>query len=164
MIDSPSPSSGRSAPSSSYYANDRKDIFFYQADDDHYVPRAVLIDLEPRVCARERWGQRRKVQSLQTPTVLMSLLTESRSSMASANPSTRIYSTRRTSGCTQKVPEPETTGPRVRAKQPCPRWYWLPAPLTVASGYQHGEEKQEEIIDMISREVDGCDSLEVRAR
>ncbi|CAI2366990.1 unnamed protein product [Moneuplotes crassus] len=28
---------------------DRKDVFFYQADDDHYVPRAVLIDLEPGV-------------------------------------------------------------------------------------------------------------------
>ena len=28
---------------------DRKDVFFYQADDDHYVPRAVLMDLEPRV-------------------------------------------------------------------------------------------------------------------
>eukprot|EP00043_Microstomoeca_roanoka_P008585 m.82624 g.82624 ORF g.82624 m.82624 type:complete len:455 (-) comp14308_c1_seq1:19-1383(-) len=28
---------------------DRKDVFFYQADDDHYIPRAVLVDLEPRV-------------------------------------------------------------------------------------------------------------------
>lgn len=28
---------------------DRKDVFFYQADDDHYVPRALLIDTEPRV-------------------------------------------------------------------------------------------------------------------
>ena len=24
-------------------------MFFYQADDDHYIPRAVLLDLEPRV-------------------------------------------------------------------------------------------------------------------
>ena len=30
---------------------DRKDVFFYQADDEHYIPRAVLLDLEPRV----RW-------------------------------------------------------------------------------------------------------------
>lgn len=30
-------------------ANDRKDVFFYQADDEHYVPRAILVDLEPRV-------------------------------------------------------------------------------------------------------------------
>lgn len=28
---------------------DCKDVFFYQADDDHYIPRAVLMDLEPRV-------------------------------------------------------------------------------------------------------------------
>jgi tubulin gamma len=28
---------------------DRKDVFFYQADDEHYIPRAILIDLEPRV-------------------------------------------------------------------------------------------------------------------
>ena len=27
---------------------DRKDVFFYQADDERYVPRALLIDLEPR--------------------------------------------------------------------------------------------------------------------
>eukprot|EP01100_Stratorugosa_tubuloviscum_P001254 TRINITY_DN1278_c1_g2_i1.p1 TRINITY_DN1278_c1_g2~~TRINITY_DN1278_c1_g2_i1.p1 ORF type:complete len:491 (-),score=221.22 TRINITY_DN1278_c1_g2_i1:1431-2903(-) len=28
---------------------DRKDVFFYQADDAHYIPRALLIDLEPGV-------------------------------------------------------------------------------------------------------------------
>lgn len=33
-------------PSSS---DDRKDVFFYQSDDNRYVPRALLIDLEPRV-------------------------------------------------------------------------------------------------------------------
>lgn len=29
--------------------DDRKDVFFYQADDEHYIPRALLMDLEPRV-------------------------------------------------------------------------------------------------------------------
>lgn len=29
--------------------DDRKDVFFYQADDEHYIPRACLVDLEPRV-------------------------------------------------------------------------------------------------------------------
>jgi tubulin gamma len=24
-------------------------VFFYQADDEHYIPRSLLIDLEPRV-------------------------------------------------------------------------------------------------------------------
>ena len=26
-------------------SDDRKDVFFYQADDEHYIPRALLIDL-----------------------------------------------------------------------------------------------------------------------
>eukprot|EP00929_Paragymnodinium_shiwhaense_P037899 TRINITY_DN20104_c0_g1_i1.p1 TRINITY_DN20104_c0_g1~~TRINITY_DN20104_c0_g1_i1.p1 ORF type:complete len:470 (+),score=121.61 TRINITY_DN20104_c0_g1_i1:279-1688(+) len=29
--------------------DDRKDVFFYQADDEHYIPRALLVDMEPRV-------------------------------------------------------------------------------------------------------------------
>lgn len=29
--------------------SDRKDVFFYQADDEHYIPRSILVDLEPRV-------------------------------------------------------------------------------------------------------------------
>lgn len=32
-----------------FQGGDRKDVFFYQADDQHYIPRALLIDLEPRV-------------------------------------------------------------------------------------------------------------------
>ena len=28
---------------------DRKDVFFYQSDDTRYIPRSILIDLEPRV-------------------------------------------------------------------------------------------------------------------
>jgi tubulin gamma len=35
---------------------DRKDVFFYQADDEHYIPRALLIDLEPRVIQGIRTG------------------------------------------------------------------------------------------------------------
>lgn len=33
----------------SLQGGDRKDVFFYQADDQHYIPRALLMDLEPRV-------------------------------------------------------------------------------------------------------------------
>ena len=36
--------------------NDRKDVFFYQADNDHYIPRALLIDLEDRVINTIRGG------------------------------------------------------------------------------------------------------------
>eukprot|EP00435_Cladocopium_sp_Y103_P029282 s1194_g7.t1 len=31
------------------YRNAAKDVFFYQADDEHYIPRALLLDMEPRV-------------------------------------------------------------------------------------------------------------------
>ncbi|KAL0479088.1 tubulin gamma [Acrasis kona] len=40
---------------------DRKDVFFYQADDEHYIPRAVLIDLEPRVIHGIRNGPYRRL-------------------------------------------------------------------------------------------------------
>jgi len=36
--------------------DDRKDVFFYQADNDHYIPRALLIDLEPRVINNIKHG------------------------------------------------------------------------------------------------------------
>mmetsp|Transcript_43172 Transcript_43172/g.70169 ORF Transcript_43172/g.70169 Transcript_43172/m.70169 type:complete len:452 (+) Transcript_43172:58-1413(+) len=36
---------------------DRKDVFFYQADDEHYIPRAILLDLEPRVINSIRSGE-----------------------------------------------------------------------------------------------------------
>jgi tubulin gamma len=38
---------------------DRKDVFFYQADDDHYVPRALLLDLEPGVIKQIKSSQLR---------------------------------------------------------------------------------------------------------
>jgi len=34
--------------------DDRKDVFFYQSDDEQYIPRALLIDLEPRVVNKLR--------------------------------------------------------------------------------------------------------------
>ena len=52
----PTPISTSTAPGGATTASpfstgvdDRKDVFFYQSDDDHYIPRALLIDLEPRV-------------------------------------------------------------------------------------------------------------------
>nr|AAC08441.1 gamma-tubulin [Entamoeba histolytica] len=35
--------------STNEFIDDRKDVFFYQADDQRYVPRSINIDLEPRV-------------------------------------------------------------------------------------------------------------------
>jgi tubulin gamma len=41
--------------------DDRKDVFFYQSDDDRYVPRALLIDLEPRVVNKVANGPMRNL-------------------------------------------------------------------------------------------------------
>lgn len=35
---------------------DRKDVFYYQSDDTRYIPRAILIDLEPRVSRTGKQG------------------------------------------------------------------------------------------------------------
>jgi tubulin gamma len=32
-----------------FFLSDRKDVFFYQADDEHFIPRSLQLDLEPRV-------------------------------------------------------------------------------------------------------------------
>ena len=42
-------------------ASDRKDVFFYQADDSQYVPRSILVDLEPRVINQIRTGELRNL-------------------------------------------------------------------------------------------------------
>jgi tubulin gamma len=34
---------------SSIDGQDNKEMFFYQSDDDHYIPRAILLDTEPGV-------------------------------------------------------------------------------------------------------------------
>jgi tubulin gamma len=90
-------------------AGDRKDVFFYQADDDHYVPRAVLVDLEPRVIRNIQTGPYRNL----------------------FNPENVFVA-------------PDGGG----------------AGNNWASGFRQGEEKEEELMDMINREADGSDSLE----
>lgn len=40
---------------------DRKDVFFYQSDDTRYVPRAILVDLEPRVLNSIQSGPYRNI-------------------------------------------------------------------------------------------------------
>jgi len=45
----PSTSNAGHQASKMSVVDDRKDVFFYQSDDEHYIPRALLIDLEPRV-------------------------------------------------------------------------------------------------------------------
>ncbi|KAJ9191791.1 hypothetical protein DTO166G4_350 [Paecilomyces variotii] len=40
---------------------DRKDVFFYQSDDTRYIPRAILLDLEPRVINSIQSGSYRNI-------------------------------------------------------------------------------------------------------
>lgn len=89
---------------------DRKDTFFYQADDSHYVPRAVLVDLEPRV--------------------INSILTGTYGGLF--NPE-NVYMSKDGGGAGNN---------------------W-------AMGYANGEKLYEDLLEIIDREADGSDSLEV---
>jgi tubulin gamma len=46
---STAPHHGLGSATANGVVDDRKDVFFYQSDDDRYIPRALLLDLEPRV-------------------------------------------------------------------------------------------------------------------
>lgn len=89
---------------------DRKDVFFYQSDDTRYIPRAILIDLEPRV-----------INGIQT------------------GPFKNIYN-------------PENFYVGKNGVGAANNW---------GDGYQTGESVHEDIMEMIDREADGSDSLEV---
>jgi len=93
--------------------DDRKDVFFYQADDEHYIPRAMLIDLEPRVVNKVNSGAYRNL----------------------FNPE-NLFIAQDGGGAGNN---------------------W-------ASGYRQGEEHHEQVLEMIDREADGCDSMEVSER
>nr|P34787.1 RecName: Full=Tubulin gamma chain; AltName: Full=Gamma-tubulin [Plasmodium falciparum NF54]CAA44265.1 gamma-tubulin [Plasmodium falciparum] len=88
---------------------DRKDIFFYQADDEHFIPGALLFDLEPRV-----------INSIQT--------SEYRNLYNPEN----MFISKEGGGAGNN---------------------W-------GCGYSQGHKVEEEIIDMIDREVDNSDNLE----
>lgn len=90
---------------------DRKDVFFYQSDDTRYIPRAILLDLEPRV-----------INGIQT------------------GPYKNIYN-------------PENFYVHKEGTGAGNNW---------AAGYDMGGQVQDEVLDMIDREADGSDSLEVR--
>lgn len=92
-------------------ASDRKDVFFYQSDDTRYIPRAILLDLEPRVIAGIQNGAYRNIYN------------------------------------------PENFFVHKGGNGAGNNW---------AAGYAMGSGVEEEVMDMIEREADGSDSLEVR--
>jgi tubulin gamma len=89
---------------------DRKDVFFYQSDDTRYIPRAIMLDLEPRVLDGIKSG-----------------------------PYKNIYN-------------PENFYVHKEGTGAGNNW---------AAGYAMGNQVEEEVGDMIDREADGSDSLEV---
>lgn len=114
---------------------DRKDVFFYQSDDEHYIPRAVLLDLEPRV--------------------INAITSSSYSKVIHIVTRIRIHSTSKTKQIIllrYKLYNPENIYLSKHGGGAGNNW---------ASGYHQGEKLQEEIFDILDREADGSDSLEV---
>jgi hypothetical protein len=112
---------------------DRKDVFFYQADDEHYIPRAILIDLEPRV--RLPKGKCNLVgninlKCMHTWQVINNILT---------SPFANLYN-------------PENIFMSQDGGGAGNNW---------AQGYATGEKLYEDIMEMVDREAEGSDSLEV---
>ena len=44
---------------------ERKDVFFYQSDDSRYIPRAILVDLEPRVINNIQHSEYKKLYNIE---------------------------------------------------------------------------------------------------
>ncbi|XP_063512723.1 tubulin gamma-2 chain isoform X2 [Pongo pygmaeus] len=107
---------------------DRKDVFFYQADDEHYIPRAVLLDLEPRV--------------------IHSILNSPYAKLY--NPE-NIYLSEHGGGAGNNW----ASGFSQVSRRPFQR------PLIFPSRGK-GEKIHEDIFDIIDREADGSDSLELQ--
>lgn len=92
-------------------AGDRKDVFFYQADDEHYVPRALLLDLEPRVI--------NSIQARPPPALRLGRVLTLRPHRTR---STATCSTTRTSSCPATAAARATTGPAAtRRRRLCRR-------------------------------------------
>lgn len=124
---------------------DRKDVFFYQADDNHYIPRAVLIDLEPRVINNIMTSPYSKV-SAETGLIgsdsdliyfILYISFEKLCRWICVSPlqlynQENVFLSKHGGGAGNN---------------------W-------ASGFSQGEKVQEEVFDILDREADGSDSLE----
>ncbi|XP_032019591.1 tubulin gamma-2 chain isoform X1 [Hylobates moloch] len=107
---------------------DRKDVFLYQADDEHYIPRAVLLDLEPRV--------------------IHSILNSPYAKLY--NPE-NIYLSEHGGGAGNNW----ASGFSQVSRRPFQRSLIFPS-------RGKGEKIHEDIFDIIDREADGSDSLELQ--
>lgn len=120
-------------------------MFYYQSDDTRYIPRAILVDLEPRVWKihGERlfcslvWAQRERERE-RTINMLISGDAQVLNGIQTG-PYKNIYN-------------PENFYVGKNGMGAANNW---------GDGYQSGEAVCEDIMEMIDREADGSDSLEV---
>ena len=118
---------------SSIMNKDRKDVFFYQSDiQDKYIPRALLIDLEPRVVSKLAHSNSNNNTATSATTT-----TTTNHSHSSHGPQQLFNSE-------NIFVSPDGSG----------------AGNNWASGYRQGYEHSEQVMDMIIREVENCDSME----
>ena len=155
---------------------DRKDVFFYQvrarespilargisdaapqADDEHYIPRALLFDLEPRVSPHAYFLRCYPPgpSSNLAPQVINSI--QSGDSRSLYNPENFFMSpdgggagNNWASGMSEHFHRGSLALSVTRS--------------VVRLGYQQANDKEEEIMEMIDREADGSDSLEVTCK
>ena len=126
------PSSSFSSSSSKTIMKDRKDVFFYQSDlQDKYIPRALLIDLEPRVVSK------------------MAATTTNGAALPMVVPHTTNNNNHHHHR--QQLFNPENIFVSPDGSGAGNNW---------ASGYRQGYEHCETVMDMIRREVEHCDSME----
>lgn len=156
---------------------DRKDVFFYQvsgfkrrrprarphlrsrpapqADDEHYIPRALLMDLEPRVraegAAAGPWAALRPDPAPQVINTIQN--SEYRNLYNPEN----VYVSSAGGGAGNNWASGASQGLGVHR-------YSAPRPHRARAGYRQAQNVHEEIMEMIDREADGSDSLEVGSR
>jgi len=127
-------------------ADDRKDVFFYQSDDDRYIPRALLIDLEPRVV--------NKLAANASSSATTAAGTGNNATTTAGSKSPRHgggASSNRYSQYSHSFFNPENIFVAQEGGGAGNNW---------ASGYRQGSEHAEQVLDMIDREADNSDSLE----
>jgi len=107
-------------------AGDRKDVFFYQADDEHYIPRALLLDLEPGVINGIRKSEYGSLY----------------------NPENMFISS-------------DGGGAGNNWAKGSNLLHHLTLMVCIYSGYSQAEAVADDLMEIIDREADGSDSLEV---
>jgi tubulin gamma len=136
--------------------NDRKDVFFYQSDyHDKYIPRALLIDLEPRVvhklAAGNTLSSSQAIAAASVSTSTHAMTSNNHNSTTTSGGGGSSSSSHHHRHHQQRLFNPENIFVSPDGSGAGNNW---------ASGYRQGVEHSETIFDMIDREADNSDSLE----